>query len=152
MRLRDVMTERVKTVPAAATANDAWALMRTHRIHHLVVMEGRDIAGVVSDRDLGGRQGATVRSHRMVSELMTERVVTADPDLTVRKAANLMRGRSIGCLIVTGPAGNILGVVTTADLLDLIGKGAERPIATNTRWALRHRVPHRKQALATGVW
>jgi len=152
MRLRDVMSERVKTVPAAATADHAWALMRTHRIHHLVVMEGRDIVGVVSDRDLGGRRGATVRSHRIVSELMTERVVTADPDLTVRQAANLMRGRSIGCLIVTAPAGNILGVVTTADLLDLIGKGAERPIVTNTRWALRHRVPHRKQALAAGAW
>ena len=152
MRLRDVMSEGVKTVPAAATADEAWALMRSHRIHHLVVMEGRDVVGVVSDRDLGGRRGASVRSHRMVSELMTERVVTADPELTVRKAANLMRGRSIGCLVVTTPAGGIAGVVTTADLLDLIGRGADRPIATPTRWPLRHRVPHRKQALAAGVW
>ena len=152
MRVREVMTERVKTVPAAATADEAWALMRTHGVHHLVVMEGREIVGVVSDRDLGGRRGAAVRSHRMVSELMTEHVVTADPELTVRKAANLMRGRSIGCLVVVTPAGNLLGVVTTADLLDLIGRGADRPIATNTRWPLRHRVPHRKQALAAGTW
>jgi CBS domain-containing protein len=88
----------------------------------------------------------------MVSELMTERVVTADSELTVRKAANRMRGRSIGCLVVTTPASGIAGIVTTADLLDLIGKGAERRIVTNTRWPLRHRVPHRKQALAAGVW
>jgi acetoin utilization protein AcuB len=152
MRLRDVMTERVKTVPAAATADEAWALMRTHRIHHLIVTEGREIVGVVSDRDLGGRQGASVRGHRLVAELMTEHVVTADPDMTVKKAANLMRGRSIGCLAVTTPSANILGIVTTADLLDLLGRGAERPVATNLRWPLRHRVPHRKQALAAGVW
>lgn len=152
MRVRDVMTERVKTIPAAATADDAWTLMRSHRIHHLVVLEGREIVGVISDRDLGGRRGAAVRSHRMVSELMTEHVVTADPELTVRKAANLLRGRSIGCLVVATPAGTLLGVVTTADLLDVIGRGMDHRVVTTTRWPLRHRVPHRKQAVAAGIW
>jgi CBS domain-containing protein len=152
MRVRDVMIQQVKTVPAAATADEAWALMRTHRIHHLIVTEGDEIVGVVSDRDLGGRHGASVRSHHIVSELMTEHVVTAGPDMTVKKAANLMRGRSIGCLAVTTPAANILGIVTTADLLDLLGRGVERPVPARTRRLLQHRVPHRKLARATGVW
>ena len=152
MRVRDVMSERVKTLPAAATADEAWTLMRTNRIHHLVVTEGRTIVGILSDRDLGGRHGAPVRSHHVVSELMTERVVTVNPDVTVKRAADLMRGRSIGCLVVMTSARKILGIVTTADLLDVIGRGVERPLVTTARWALRHRVPHRKQALAAGVW
>ena len=36
-----------------------------------------------------------------VADLMTEPVLTVPPETTARKAANLMRGRSIGCL---GPA------------------------------------------------
>ena len=37
MRVRDVMTEGVKTIAPTVTAEDAWTLMRLHSIHHLVV-------------------------------------------------------------------------------------------------------------------
>jgi CBS domain-containing protein len=100
MRVQDVMTRGVKTVSAATAAEDAWELMQMKRIHHLVVSEGRELIGVISDRDLGGRHGAAVREKRLVSELMTEGVVTIEPDAPVRKAANLLRGRSIGSVVV----------------------------------------------------
>jgi CBS domain-containing protein len=82
---------------------------------------------------------------------MTEAVVTVPPTTPVRKAANLMRGRSIGCLVVS-VAGRAVGIITVADLLELIGRGIERPVATTTRWTLKHRAPHRPRARATGVW
>jgi CBS domain-containing protein len=151
MRVQDVMTRNVKTVSAAATADEAWSLMRMKRIHHLVVLEGREIAGVVSARDLGGPHGATVRDTRLVSELMTENVVTIEPEMPVRQAANLLRGRAIGCLVVIQD-GRVKGVVTTADLLELIGRGTERPIVTTQRPIINHRAPHRKRHQASGVW
>ena len=151
MRVQDVMTRNVKTVSAAATADEAWTVMRTKRIHHLVVTEGRDIAGVISDRDLGGPHGGSVRDTRLVSELMTENIVTIEPDTPVRKAANLLRGRSIGCLVVVHD-GRVVGMVTTADLLELIGRGIDRPVAQTQRPALSHRVPHRKRHQAAGAW
>ena len=52
-----------------------------------------------------------MRKGRTVADLMTPHVVTATPTTTVRQAANLMRGRSIGCLVVTNGsrvAGNVL--------------------------------------------
>jgi CBS domain-containing protein len=73
------------------------------------------------------------------------------PTTTVRKAANLMRGRSIGCLVVT-KRDRIVGIVTVADLLELVGRGADRPVASTTRWTLKHRAPHRKRHRAAGVW
>lgn len=152
MRVQDVMTHRVQTVSASTAADDAWALMRLKRIHHLVVTEGNGIVGVVSDQDLGGRSGASVRNGRRVSDLMTTRVITVEPELTVRKAANLLRGHLIGCLVVTTPTGTVAGIVTTADLLDLLGRGTERPAPTATRHTLSHRAPHRKRHQATGAW
>jgi len=145
------MTGGVTTVSAAATADDAWTLMRANGIHHLVVLEGAEVVGVISDRDLGGRHGATVRDTRLVSELMTGNVITIEPDTTVRKAANLLRGRSIGCLIVVRDR-RVVGIVTTADLLELVGRGIERPLAQSRRRTLSHRAPHRKRHVSAGVW
>jgi IMP dehydrogenase len=151
MRMNEVMTEGVQTVAPTMAAADAWELMRRKRIHHVVVTRGAEVIGVLSDRDAGSRAGATVRSGRMVAELMTSHAVTLTPEDTVRKAANLMRGRTIGCLPITDKRGRLVGIVTVSDLLELLGRGVdravkpERPIAT-------HRGPHRKRHRSYGVW
>jgi acetoin utilization protein AcuB len=95
------MTAAVETVTPTMGAEEAWSLMATKRIRHVVVAQGRKIVGIVSDRDLGGGRGAAVRRHAAVKDLMVEPVVTVPATTTLRKAANLMRGRSIGCLVVT---------------------------------------------------
>ena len=71
MRLQDVMTEGVKTIAPTAAAEDAWNVMRLNRIHHLVVAKGQRVVGVLSERDVGGRRGASVRMNRVVADLMT---------------------------------------------------------------------------------
>jgi acetoin utilization protein AcuB len=151
MRVQDVMSESVRTVSSATAAEEAWALMRANRIRHLVVVNGRRIVGILSDRDGGGRQGAAIRRHRTVADLMTEPVVTTEPATTVRRAANLMRGRSIGCLVVV-TAGRVKGIVTVSDLLELVGRGLEKGVTTGKRWTLKHRVPHRKTSRSMGTW
>lgn len=152
MRLQDVMTREVKTVSPETAADAAWDVMKARGIHHLVVTKGRAIVGILSDRDAGGRLGAQVRKGHVVGDLMTEPVLTVAPETTVRKAANLMRGRSIGCLVVAD-AGRVIGIVTVSDLLELVGRGLDRQVETTTRWTIKHRAPHRKgRTAATGVW
>ncbi len=151
MRVHDVMTERVKTVSPTTTADDAWNVMRVNGIRHLVVVKGRQVVGVLSDRDAGGRRGASVRAQRAVADLMTAPVVTVEPTTTVRQAANLMRGRSIGSLVAM-QGGRVVGIVTVADLLELVGRGLDRGAVTSKRWTLKHRAPHRKSHRSTGAW
>jgi acetoin utilization protein AcuB len=151
MRVQDVMTEGVRTIEPAAAADDAGNLMRLKGIHHLVVTEDHRVVGVISDRDVGGRGGAAVRSKRRVADLMTARPVTVEPTLTVRQAANVMRGRSIGCLVVV-ESGRLVGIVTVSDLLELVGRGLDRGAAATTRWTLKHGAPHRKSHRSTAAW
>jgi len=92
-----------------------------------------------------------MRIGRTVADLMTVPVVTVERTTPVRRVANLMRGRSIGCLVVTD-AGKVVGIATVSDLLELIGRGIDRPVETAKRWTLKHRAPHRKRHVATGVW
>jgi CBS domain-containing protein len=151
MRVRDVMSTNVKTVAAALPADDAWQSMKADRIHHLVVVDGKTIAGVISDRDVGGRKGAALRAGRVVGELMTPNVVSVTADEAIKRVANLMRGRSIGCVVATDK-GRIAGIVTTSDLLELLGRGAVRPTPVARRASLNYRAPHRKRHKAYGVW
>lgn len=126
MRLAEVMNRRVVAIGPSYEADSAWSLMRTKSIRHLVVMDGKQVVGVVSERDLGGRGGVAVRRGRTVAELMTRNPVVADSSTTIRKAANLMRGRTIGCLPVLDE-GRLVGIVTTTDILEQLGRGATRP-------------------------
>lgn len=150
MRVRELMTERVQTVPLQMPADDAWEIMRRQRVHHLVVMDGQKIAGVLSDRDAGGRSGASVRACRTVADLMTANVATVAPSDTIRSIANLMRGRTIGCVPVV-EKNRLVGIVTLFDLLQLLGRGVDRP-AKSSRPSATHRVPHRKLGRAHAAW
>jgi CBS domain-containing protein len=146
MRVFEVMSESVQTVPPTMTAGDAWELMRRLRFHHLLVKEGSELIGVISDRDLGSRGGGGLRAARRVADLMTRHVVTLTPTDTIRRAANVMRGRTIGCIPVT-QGRRLVGIVTVSDLLGVLGRGADRPIHA-ARADLHYRVPHRKRARA----
>jgi CBS domain-containing protein len=141
MRIREVMSEPVETIPPSMPLDQAAGLMRALRVHHLAVKEGTKIVGILSASDLP-KAGAP-HDGGVVRDVMSVNVATIDEGETVRKAANLMRGRSIGCLVATRN-GLMAGIVTVSDLLDLLGKGGERRVP-NARASLHYRVPHQKQ-------
>ncbi|HMA16851.1 MAG TPA: CBS domain-containing protein [Thermoanaerobaculia bacterium] len=143
MRLRDVMRRKVETISPRDSAAAAFDRMRSARIRHLVVKDGRKIVGILSDRDVGtlGSLGQV----ETVEDRMTAPPVCVSPDLTVREAANLMRGRTMSCLPVVED-GKIVGIVTVTDLLKLLGSGIERPVPKARRWILKDRGPRRHPA------
>jgi acetoin utilization protein AcuB len=134
------MTHKVETVSPEESVDTAIRRMRSAKIRHLVVVRGRKVLGVLSDRDLG------LGTRESVVDVMTEHAISASPDMTIRKAANLLRGRSVGCLPVM-EGGKLVGIVTTTDLLERIGRGAERPISRGKRWTLKGRGPRRKSVV-----
>ena len=151
MRAEDVMTKDVVTVPPGTSTAQAWETMQRKGIHHLVVKTGSNVVGVVSSRDIGARRGALLRTQGTVADFMASSVVTVDRNATVRQIANVMRGRSIGSVVVTA-GGRAVGIITVADLLEQIGRGGSKPAPLAERPGMQHRVPHRKRSPATGVW
>jgi CBS domain-containing protein len=141
MRIREIMTEPVETVPPSMPLDQAAGLMRALRVHHLVVKDASKIAGILSTTDLP--QPGAAHDGGVVRDVMSHNVATINDGETVRRAANLMRGRNIGCIVATRN-GRMAGIVTVSDLLDLLGKGGDRR-AANPRAALHYRVPHQKQ-------
>jgi acetoin utilization protein AcuB len=137
MRIAEVMTRNVKTVAPTATTDEARLQMNANNIRHLVVTEGKRIIGVVSDQDLGSVT-------RSIQETMTPDPITTTPDSHLREVANLLRGHRFSCLPVVEDD-RLVGMVTTTDILDLIGRGVERPVERGERWTLKHRGPRHEK-------
>ena len=95
MRVYEVMSKDVETVRPGVLASEAKTRMRQQRIHHLVVTRGGALAGIISDRDLGGAKLPKSLGTSTVEDLMTAPVVTVTSRTPVRRAAALMKGRSI---------------------------------------------------------
>ena len=149
MTVADIMSNDVRTIDADASLADARGIMRTERIHHLVVVHGGRLVGVLSAQDVGGPGTRGLRS-RSVGETMTKTVVSVTPRTLLKRSATLMRGHGIGCLVVID-RGAVAGIVTFADVLHLTGKRLTRP-ASKPRAALHYRVPHTKQHRTGRAW
>lgn len=146
----EIMTSGVETTRPGAPAATARRRMQQKGIHHLLVKEGAGLVGVVSARDLGrGPCRGNEPPRLVVGDFMTRAIVTVGPDTSAHKAANLMRGHSIGCLIVVD-AGEAVGIVTFADLLKRVTE--KRRHRRGAKPALHHRVAHRKQHRSGAPW
>ena len=125
MRVFDVMSKAVETVKPNVAASEAKTRMRQKNIHHLVVMSGSQLKGVLSERDLGGTKLPKALGKSTVGDLMTSPVVTVTARTPLRRAASLMKGRSVGSLVVTSANGKVAGIVTVSDLLALLARVPE---------------------------
>jgi CBS domain-containing protein len=125
MRVYEVMSKAVETVKPNVAASEAKTRMRQKKIHHLVVTQGTQLAGIVSERDLGGGKLPKTLGTWTVADLMSSPVQTVTTRTTIRRAATLMTGRSIGSLVVTSASGKVAGIVTMSDLLNLLARQPE---------------------------
>ncbi|MFI8719192.1 CBS domain-containing protein [Stenotrophomonas sp. NPDC077464] len=97
---------------------DAIRLMAEKGIGAVVVMEGRDLVGILSERDyarkvvLHDRSSSTTR----VGEIMTAKVVTVAPSEQVEHCLQLVTDFRIRHLPVV-EGGTVIGVISIGDLV-----------------------------------
>lgn len=108
----------VVTVAPETAVNEIVGTLITRRIGAVIVTEGAQVVGVVSERDvirgLCG-QGPSVLE-RSAREIMTSPVVTIAPTDSVADAMELMTGRRVRHLPVVD-GGTLVGLVSIGDLV-----------------------------------
>jgi acetoin utilization protein AcuB len=119
MLVHDIMQSPVTTVTPRTAAGEALRLLGTRGIRHLVVVEGDDVLGIVSDRDTKQIAAQPERfTAWVVDDVMSGPAITVDPTTPVEEAARLMLSRRISALPVT-QAGRLVGIVTETDVVRL---------------------------------
>lgn len=103
-------------IDSKATAAEALRLMKEHKIRHLPVMEGSEVKGVLSERDLRtalGLQGADTERLK-VADICTEHPYVTVPDRPLGEVALEMASHHYGCAIVMQNH-KVVGIFTTVD-------------------------------------
>ena len=122
------MKRDLVTVPPGATLEEAASLLKANRIHHLPVVEGERLLGIVTNTDLrnatldgmfGGADRGDSGRPVTVGEIMTREVVTLSPGDTLDDAMLILSGQRIGALPVV-EGGRLVGIVTKADILSAL--------------------------------
>lgn len=114
----DVKGRAVCAVGAQDTVYEAISLMSEHRVGALVVMDGEQLAGIVSERDYTRRVILLGRASKdtAVAEIMTSPVISVQPETTLSACLKLVTEQGIRHLPVT-QGGRVVGVLSVGDLV-----------------------------------
>lgn len=122
----NLMTTDVTVVEPGASLADVHCKFSQHALHHLLVVEGERLIGLISQIDLiraGVEPSHAPRSDPMkkrllARDIMVDRasIVTAGPDTTIREAAAMLSNGYFHSLPVVAAHDRLLGIVTSTDL------------------------------------
>ncbi len=120
VRARDVMKTNVPTIDGMATAREAVALMKEHRVSSLLVNKRHedDAWGLVSVRDLISGVLIPGKNAEMVNvyEIMTKPIFSVSADMDIRYVARLMQQIGMRRAPVE-ENGRMIGMVTLVSLV-----------------------------------
>jgi len=135
MIARDIMTESPVTISPSTTVVEAAEILLDNEIRHLPVVEGRELVGMISDRDLRGLyiprfededalRDAQARYDAPISTLMTPDVVSLEPDADLQEIIGQLLEQKVGAIAVTDAStGDLLGIVSYVDVLRALYEG-----------------------------
>jgi CBS domain-containing protein len=120
-QLLDTKGRDILSISPDASVLDAIKVMAEKGIGALVVLQGTALVGVVTERDyarkviLKGRSSETT----LVSEIMTEKVITTTGDNSVDECMKMMTDRRIRHLpVVDGES--VIGIISIGDLVKAV--------------------------------
>jgi CBS domain-containing protein len=119
----------VWSVPSDATVYDAMKMMADKDVGALLIMDGSQFVGVVSERDYARKVILQGRSSKEtpVGEIATETLITITPDCSVDEAMRLITTHRIRHLPVVHE-GKVQGMISIGDLVQWISFAQDQTI------------------------
>lgn len=125
MNVAEVMNRTNLTESPSATLREAAGRMWKQQTGSLVITEGAEILGIITERDI---MKAVARGDDLdaspVSAVMTRKVLTVAPDTSIAEAAQHMADRWIRHLPVVSD-GELLGMLSQRDLCGVLARTGE---------------------------
>ena len=121
MRIADVLRSKgtdVATVAPTVSVTDLIATLAAHNVGALPVVDGGQLVGIVSERDVVRRldAGGAALLEASVGDIMTTEVTTCSPEDNVADLAAIMTSRRFRHMPVVVD-GQLAGIVSIGDLV-----------------------------------
>ncbi|MDO8264054.1 MAG: IMP dehydrogenase [Gallionella sp.] len=112
------------TITPDMTVRNVLALTRQHKISGLPVVQGKQLVGIVTNRDLRFENNLD----QPIQNIMTprERLITVKENASLEEARSLMHTNRIERVLVVNDAFELRGLMTVKDIL----KSSEHPLAS----------------------
>lgn len=121
------MSSPVTTMESKGTLGDAARLMIQHDIGSVVVVEGKNPVGIVTERDI--TKQVIKRNdvlNKPIEQVMSKPLLTATPNMPVQDAFELMLKNKVRRLPILD-GGELKGIVTTQDIMRWILRVSYEP-------------------------
>lgn len=126
MTAEDIMSKGLITISPDATMKEASRLMDEKNFRHLPVSDGKNIIGIISDRDVKLAMSVVldteqskethIADRKKVSQYMSSPVIRVHRNTSIKNIVREMLERKLSCLIVEDDHREV-GIITTEDLL-----------------------------------
>ncbi len=127
MLVKDWMSDKVISINASATVQEAINTLMDHHVSMLPVLDNGKLVGVVTDRDVKHAspsdaclldfQNIMYHVSRVeVAQIMTPEPITLTPDLTIEEAAEILLNNDISGAPLVNTNGDLIGVITKDDI------------------------------------
>ena len=126
MKISDFMTEAALTDRSDDSLASAARKMREQQTGSLLVTEGGQLLGIVTERDILRAVAEDIPLDTPISEVMSKDLVTAEPSTSLRDAARIMTEKWIRHLPVL-EGGRLVGIVSQRDLAGVLAGALNEP-------------------------
>lgn len=123
----EVMTKHPRTVQVDQTIGDVRSALADRRLHHLPVVDGERLVGMISTTDLlefgfeprdsDEDLDEYLNQHFSIPQFMQTELVTIPSDSTVRDAARALTTGDLHAVAVVGDNDKLVGIVTSTDIV-----------------------------------
>ena len=130
MKVKDVMESNTYFLYENDTILHASKFMKEERIRNLpVVDQNKKLVGLITLREIietvfHNPDQISVKA----AMLKQEQVVCIEPDKDLKDAIGIMMSNKFGCLPVIDKKGNLIGIISEANLLKVLHKYSSLPI------------------------
>lgn len=117
-KVREVMTDRPRCVTLDTPISEAASLMESENVGSLPVLEGEELAGMITDRDIVVRAVAKGKDPRgmPVREVVSRELVTVYAEQDLSDALTKMASEQVRRLPVVDEDNRLVGILAQADV------------------------------------
>ena len=122
--VKDIMKKDIVTINSTKSIIDAASIMDKKNVGCVIITKNEKPVGILTERDFVKIVAKNKGLSLSLFEEMSSPLITIGPEETVWEAAELMKTKNIHKLVVQDN-GNVLGIITTSDLVAICSVGSD---------------------------